>query len=83
MPGFPGKNEPQFRKPSATGVCMSHKQEHDQRHEKHRQEKIQHEKQREAEWEKKPRRIHPGWFMGVGIVLIVMVVVVWTMIFAE
>ena len=62
---------------------MSHKQEHDQRKEKHRQEKNQQEKQREADWEKQPRKIHPGWFMLIGVILIVMVVITWTMLFAE
>jgi hypothetical protein len=57
---------------------MSHK--HDERQEKRHREKIEREKQREEEWEKQPRTIHPAWFLALGIALIIMVVLTWTLL---
>ena len=59
---------------------MNHQQQHEERNKKHRQEKIEEQKRREEEWEKQPRRIHPGWFVALGIALIIMVVLTWTLV---
>jgi hypothetical protein len=59
---------------------MSHQQKHDARHEKLKHEREEREKQREEEWEKKPRTIHPGWLVSIGVVLIFFVVLTWMML---
>jgi hypothetical protein len=59
---------------------MDHHEQHHQHHEKERQERIRHEKERERESEQLPRKIHPAWFVALGTVLIVLVVVTWTLL---
>jgi fatty acid desaturase len=57
---------------------------HEQHHVHHRQER-EHEKKlhkaHEQELEKKTRftSIHPAWFLAMGVVLIGLVVLVWTL----
>ena len=60
---------------------MDHREERHQHHEKERHERKEHEKEAERAAEKLPRQIHPAWFVGVGVVLIVLVVITWTLFF--
>jgi hypothetical protein len=60
---------------------MGHTSKHD--HEAQRKEKVARERQRVEEWEKRPRSIHPAWFVVLGVVLIGMVVLTWTLAMAE
>lgn len=57
---------------------MDHKEQHHQHHEKEREHKKVEEKQHERQWEKKARTIHPAWFVALGVILIFLVVLVWT-----
>jgi type VI protein secretion system component VasF len=57
---------------------MDHHEQHHQHHQKEREKRIEHEKERERQQEKLPTQIHPAWFVAVGVVLIVAVVLVWT-----
>lgn len=59
---------------------MDQHEKHHQHHEKEREHEKQEKKRHEHEEEQKPRVIHPGWFLAVGIVLIILVVLVWTYI---
>ncbi len=55
---------------------MDHKEQHHQHHEKERE----HQKKKAAEHEREYERkgLHPGWFIGVGVVLILIAVLIWT-----
>jgi type VI protein secretion system component VasF len=58
---------------------VDHHEQHHQHHEKEREQRIKHEKERERAEEQLPSwRIHPAWFVAVGAVLIVLVILVWT-----
>jgi type VI protein secretion system component VasF len=59
---------------------MDHHEKHHQHHEKEREERIKHEKESERRGEKLPRRIHPAWFVALGCVLIVLVVLTWILV---
>jgi hypothetical protein len=59
---------------------MDHREQHHEHHQKERQERLAHEKEIEREEERQPRRIHPAWFLGLGIVLIGLVVLTWIFI---
>jgi hypothetical protein len=56
---------------------MDHHEQHHQHHEKERQERIRREEERERAGEKRPRKIHPAWFLVLGTVLIALVVLTW------
>jgi hypothetical protein len=58
---------------------MDHHAQHHQHHEKEREEKIKHEKEREHREEGQPRKMHPAWFVVVGVVLIGLVILTWIM----
>ncbi len=58
---------------------MDHHAQHHQHHEKERQEKIKHEKEWERKEEEQVRRIHPAWFVILGVVLIGLVILTWIM----
>jgi type VI protein secretion system component VasF len=60
---------------------MDHHEQHHQHHEKERQEHIQREKERERESDKAPARIHPAWFITLGAVLVLVVVLSWILRF--
>jgi hypothetical protein len=58
---------------------MDHHAQHHQHHQKERQEKIKQEKAWEHNEEKQVRRIHPAWFVVLGVVLIGLVILTWIM----
>ena len=60
---------------------MDHREQRHQHHEKEREKRIEREKEFERKEERLPRRIHPAWFVAVGVVLIVLVVLTWTLAF--
>ena len=59
---------------------MVHREQHHQRHEKEREKRLVQEREIERKEENQVRRIHPGWFVGLGIVLIGLVVFTWILI---
>jgi hypothetical protein len=59
---------------------MDHQERRHQKHEKEREERLALERESEREEAKQVRRIHPGWFVGLGIVLIGLVVLTWILI---
>ncbi|HZT80150.1 MAG TPA: hypothetical protein VFA26_08010 [Gemmataceae bacterium] len=59
---------------------MDHKEQHHEHHRKEREEEKRHEKQHEREEMRKPRVIHPLWFLALGIVLTLGVVLVWVFV---
>jgi type VI protein secretion system component VasF len=56
---------------------MDHHHQHHQHHQKEREERIQHEKERERQSEKAPWKIHPTWFVILGTVLVLLVILTW------
>ena len=58
---------------------MDHKEQHHQHHQKEREHEKKLHKAHEQEEEKKLSSIHPAWFLGAGIVLIGLVVLVWSL----
>jgi Na+/H+ antiporter NhaD/arsenite permease-like protein len=52
-------------------------------HQTKRKEKAAQERKRDEEWEKRPRSIHPAWFLALGVVLIALVVLTWTLAMGE
>jgi hypothetical protein len=60
---------------------VDHKEQHHQHHEKEREEKKKEQKEYEREQEQKPYKIHPAWFVGAGITLTVLAVLVWITFF--
>ncbi len=58
-------------------IFMDHHAQHHQHHEKEREEKIKHEKERESDEENQIRKMHPAWFVALGVVLIFTVVCFW------
>ncbi len=60
---------------------MTHKEEKREHQEKEREQRIKRENERERAEEKQLRKIHPGWFVALGVVLTGMVIVTWTLLF--
>jgi len=60
---------------------LDHHEKHHQHHEKEREERIAHEREHERTEEKLPRRIHPAWFLALGVVLIALVITIWTVLY--
>jgi hypothetical protein len=60
-----------------TGDFMDHEQKRHEKHEKERADKQAHERQSEENFSKPGLTIHPLWFLALGIVLTVAVVLVW------
>jgi hypothetical protein len=58
---------------------VDHKERHHLHHEKEREEKKREHAAHEREQEKKGLPIHPGWLLGLGIVLTLLAVLVWTL----
>jgi hypothetical protein len=56
--------------------AMDHQEQHHQHHRKEREEEKKHEAQRERDLERKG--IHPGWFFGIGAVLVLVAILIWT-----
>ncbi|CAN5270988.1 hypothetical protein BH10PLA2_BH10PLA2_22400 [soil metagenome] len=58
---------------------MDHQAQHHQQHQKEREEKNRHDKEREDQEERQVRKMHPAWFMVLGIFLIGLVILTWIM----
>jgi hypothetical protein len=56
---------------------LDHKQQHHEHHQKEREKEIEEKKLRERAEAKQTRQIHPGWFVALGTVLVLAVVVTW------
>jgi type VI protein secretion system component VasF len=59
---------------------MDHRKQRQQQHHKEREKRLAHEKEIEREKDQQPRRIHPAWFVGLGIGLIGLVVLIWILV---
>ena len=59
---------------------MDHHEQHHQHHEKERQHEIARRKEQEREGMAGPRKIHPGWFVALGVVLTLLAVLVWILV---
>jgi type VI protein secretion system component VasF len=59
---------------------MDHQERHHQHHEKEREKRLVQEREIQREEENRVRRIHPGWFVALGIVLVGLVVLTWILI---
>jgi len=59
---------------------MDHQERHHQHPEKEREKRLAQEREIERDEEKHVRRIHPGWFVALGIVLVGLVVLTWILI---
>jgi hypothetical protein len=60
---------------------MDHKEQHHQHHQKERDQRIKREEERERQSEKLLRKIHPAWFVAVGVVLVGLVIFTWVRFF--
>jgi Ca2+/H+ antiporter len=58
---------------------MDHKEQHHQHHEKEREQHKKEKKEHEHQQEKSGLPIHPAWLLGLGIVLVVVALLVWTL----
>jgi len=59
---------------------MDHQEQHHQHHQKERQHEKKLQKAHEHQEEKSLRSIHPAWFIGIGVALIFLVVLIWTLL---
>ncbi len=59
---------------------MDHHEKHHEQHKKEREHENKLKKEQEALAENQSRRIHPGWFVALGSILIVAIVLFWTML---
>ena len=59
---------------------MDRQDEHQEHHQKEREHKKDERKQHEHAQERQIRTIHPAWFVKLGVVLVVSVVMLWTFI---
>ncbi len=59
---------------------MDHQEKHHEQHKKQREHEDKLKKEKEQRDENQPRRIHPVWFVAVGSILIVVIVLFWTML---
>jgi hypothetical protein len=57
---------------------MDHKQQHHQQHQKEREEKKKEQKEHEHLEEKQAQAIHPLWFLVVGVGLMLVAILIWT-----
>jgi hypothetical protein len=58
---------------------MDRHEQHHQHHQKEREEKKKHEKEHERELEKRAYP-HPAWFFVLGVVLVGVAILIWTML---
>jgi Ca2+/H+ antiporter len=58
---------------------MDHKEQHHQHHEKEREEHKKEKKEHEHQQEKNRLPIHPAWLLVLGIALVVVAILVWTL----
>jgi hypothetical protein len=57
---------------------MDHHQQHHEHHQHEREQKKKEEKEFEHRHEKNSLPIHPVWLLGIGAVLILAAVLIWT-----
>jgi hypothetical protein len=57
---------------------MDHHEQHHLHHQKEREHKKHEQKEYEHRQEKKLLPVHPAWLLGLGIVLILAAVLIWT-----
>jgi hypothetical protein len=60
------------------GNTMDHHQQHEMHQKKEREQEKKHEKEHDREEEQQVRKIHPAWFVAIGVAFIVLIVLVWT-----
>ena len=59
---------------------MDHQEQHHQHHEKEREQEKKEKKAHEHEQEKSVLPFHPAWLVGVGIVLTLLAVLIWSLV---
>jgi len=59
---------------------MDHQDKHHEHHKKQREHEDKIKKEHEHQQERLPRKIHPAWFVIVGSVLIILVILIWSMV---
>jgi hypothetical protein len=59
---------------------MDHKDQHHQHHQKEREHEIHKRQEHERAAEKRPRSLHPAWYVVAGVVLALLALLVWTFI---
>jgi hypothetical protein len=57
---------------------MDHHEQHHQAHRKEREHKKHEQKLHEQAAERQLRSVHPGWYIGAAVVLILAAVLIWT-----
>jgi len=62
---------------------MTHQEEHHQRHRKDREERKEERKRQEDVAERSPVKIHPAWYLAVGLVLTLLATLIWTFFYAR
>ena len=60
---------------------MDHKEKHHQEHEKERERRKKEQKEHERREERSPLPFHPAWLVAVGVGLVLVAVLVWTLLF--
>jgi hypothetical protein len=58
---------------------MDHHEQHHQRHQQEREQKKKEEREHERSQEKSGLPFHPAWLVGIGFVLTLAAVLVWTL----
>jgi hypothetical protein len=59
---------------------MDHKEQHHQHHQHERDLEKRRVKEHSHEDPGKRKGIHPGWFIGIGVVLILIAIIIWTLV---
>jgi hypothetical protein len=59
---------------------MDHHEKHHEQHKKQREHEDRLKKEREHHQEALPRRIRHVWLFAIGVVLVILIVLIWTMI---
>jgi quinol-cytochrome oxidoreductase complex cytochrome b subunit len=57
---------------------VDHKEQHHQKHVHEREEEKKEQKEHEREDDKSWLPFHPAWLVGIGVVLVVAAVLIWT-----
>jgi hypothetical protein len=63
--------------PELEESTMDHHQQHEMHHKKERELEKKHEKEHDRIEEQQVRKIHPAWFVAIGVVFIMLIVLVW------
>jgi hypothetical protein len=59
---------------------MDHQEKHHEQHRKEREHEKHVRKEHEHQEERSTRSIHPAWFIAIGSILIIAIVVFWTLL---